>query len=240
MNRVAAWLAVISVACCTVADTHAQVGFRAWVGLYEPADLGWLENENRLGELCADPSTLVECYARCLSPRVSLHELRSLPSESSDRIGDLVVAATPGRGLSAHFRAAGSIESTRFALDLFLQDWGYGPYFHQTLSEERGDWIRLPPDPWETEVWLSRGSDGSFPVIEIQNGDIIEMGDTGWFVVAAERDALLLRPEQSGDHWCEGGDPPEIEATEPTRFSRAQLVDSAGHLLFRLKYLKGC
>ncbi|MFK5925133.1 MAG: hypothetical protein QM483_00755 [Desulfuromusa sp.] len=240
MNRVAIWFLVISVAFCMVADAHAQEGFRAWVGLYDPADLGWLENENRLGKLCSDPSTLAECHAQCLSPRVSFYELRSLSSESSDRIGDLIVVATPGRGLSGHFRAAGSVESIRFTPDLFLQDWGYGPYFHQTLSEERGDWIRLPPDPWATEVWLSRETDGSFPIVEIQNGDIIEMGDRSWYVVAADRDFLLLRPEQSGDHWCEEGEPPEIEATEPTRFSRAQLVDSSGHILFRLKYLKGC
>ena len=240
MNRIRAWLAVISVACCVATNVHAEEGFPAWVGLYEPADLDWLENENRLGELCTDPSTLAECYARCLSPRVSLHELHSLPSESSDRVGDLVVAATPGRGLSAYFRAAGSIESTPIALDLFLQDWGYGPYFHQSLSEERGEWVRLPSGPWKAEVWLQRGSDGGFPIIRIRNGDIIDMGEMDWYVVAAERDTLLLRPEQTGDHWCEEGEPPGIEATEPTRFSRAQLVDSAGHLLFRLKYLKGC
>ena len=109
-----------------------------------------------------------------------------------------------------------------------------------TLSEESSQWIRLPAGPWETDVWLGRESEGSLPVIEVRGGDIIEMDDAGWFVVAAERDALLLRPEQRGDHWCEEGEPPDVEGVEPTRFSRAQLVDSEGHLLFRLKYLKGC
>ena len=76
MKRVSTWLAVISVTCCMVVEVHAQEGFRAWVGLYEPAELGWLENENRLGELCTDSSTLAECYERNLGSKGSLHELR--------------------------------------------------------------------------------------------------------------------------------------------------------------------
>jgi hypothetical protein len=222
-------------------EARSQEGFRAWVGLYEPAHLGWLENENRIGELCADPSNLDECYREMLGPKVSTYPLHSEPDASSSLIGDVIVVAVPGRPLSAHFRPAGSREGTPFTPDLFLQDWGYGPYFHHTVLAQQGDWFQLPPDPWEQHVWLHRERESeSSSVIAVQPEDIIEMNGSSWYVVGAEPDALLLRAEQPGDLWCEPGDPPPTQPAEPTRRSRAELVDSRGHLVFRLKYLKGC
>jgi hypothetical protein len=240
-NPTGRWMLAAALMCCVVPKARCQEAFRAWVALYEPVDYSRLENENRIGELCTESSTLDECYARQLGPSVSVYTLRRLPDESSDRVGDLLVVAVPGRGLSAHFHPAGSVRSIPFTPDLYLQDWGYGPYFHQTIAEQRGDWFRLPHDPWEGGAWLLRAHEPDVPsVLEVQGGDIIEMNGTGWFVVDAERDALLLRAEQPGDLWCEEGDPPPITPAEPTRRSRAELVDSHGHLLFRLKYMKGC
>ena len=117
---------------------RSQDGFRAWVGLYEPAHLGWLENENRIDELCAEPSGLDECYAEKLGPAVSVRTLYSGPSHSESRVGDLIVVAVPGRGFSAHFRPVETGQSIPFRPDLFLQDWGYGPYFHHSLSSQQG------------------------------------------------------------------------------------------------------
>jgi len=220
---------------------YAQEGFRAWVGLYDRAHLGWLENENRLGELCTDSSTLADCYLEHLAPLVSVYPLHIEPDSSSRRIGDLIVVAVPGRGLSSHFRVAGSRQVTPFTPDLFLQDWGYGPYFHQTVSAQSGNWFKLPCGPWEDEVWVHReGESEHSSLIPVQSGDIVEMRGSSWYVIAAEPDALLLRPEQPADLWCEQGDPPTVMPAEPTRFSRGELLDSDGHLVFRLKYLKGC
>jgi hypothetical protein len=220
---------------------HSQEGFRAWVGLYDRAHLGWLENENRIGELCKDSSTLNECYSEHLAPSVSVYSLYIEPDESSRRIGDLIVAAVPGRGLSSLFRAAGSRQATLFTPDLFLQDWGYGPHFHQTVSAQSRDWYKLPRGPWNSAAWLRRESESTHSsVIAVQSGDIIEMSGSGWYVVAAEPDALVLRVEQPADLWCEEGDPPALTPSESTRFSRAELLDSDGHLVFRPKYLKGC
>ena len=220
---------------------RSQDGFRAWVGLYDPAHLGWLENENRIDELCAEPSSLDECYAEKLGPAVSVRTLYSGPSHSESRVGDLIVVAVPGRGFSAHFRPVETGQSIPFRPDLFLQDWGYGPYFHHSFSSQQGDWFQLPPEPWGQAVWLNRedASDGS-RVIEVRAGDILEMNGSSWYVVATESDALLLRAEQSGDLWCQEGDPPPIVSAEATRFSRAELVDARGHLMFHLKYMKGC
>lgn len=222
-------------------EARSQDRFRAWVGLYDPAHLGWLENENRIQELCAQPSDLDDCYSEKLGPAVSVWTLYSGPSYSESRVGDLIVVAVPGRGFSAHFRTVDTGRSIPFRPDLFLQDWGYGPYFHHSLSSQQGDWFQLPPEPWGQAVWLNRedARERSI-VIEIRAGDILEMGGSSWFVVATESDAMSLRAEQPGDHWCEEGDPPPITSAEATRFSRAELVDPRGHLMFHLKYLKGC
>lgn len=241
MTRSLASLVAAGLACCLAPAALAQDAFPAWVALFTAAQTGWLENENRLGELCTEPGTLAECHVQKLGPMVSAYELHAGPSDVSPRVGELIVVAVPGRGLSASFRPAGSPEVVPFTPDLYLQDWGYGPYFHQTVSAVRGDWVQLPPDPWPQAVWLHR-ADGGEPssIIPVQAGDIIEMRGAGWYVLAAEPDTLVLRAEQPADLWCEEGNPPAITPAVPISRTRPQLVDARGHLAFRLKYLKGC
>lgn len=216
-------------------------GFPAWLGLYEPVQLGWLENENRLRELCADPSLLAECHAESLGPSVRVYSLHTRADAASSRVGELIVVAVPGRGLSAHFRPAASQEAVRFTPDLFLQDWGYGPWFHMTLADRRGEWFQLPAGPWDRPVWIRRtGEGGEPPVLAVRPGDILEMDGSGWYVLGAEPDALLLRPEQPADQWCREGNPPRLTPTEPTRVTRAELLDDRGHLTIGVRYPKGC
>jgi hypothetical protein len=235
------WCASLGLVLLSVPGVRAQEGFRAWVGLHDPAHLGWLENENRLDELCGGSSTLTDCYSEYLSPQVSVYPLHLEPDSSSRRIGDLIVIAVPGRGLSSYFRVEGARQGAPFTPELFLQDWGYGPYFHQTVAAQSGNWFKLPRGPWQDEVWIKRESESQHStVILVQPGDIIEMRGSSWYVIAAEPEALLLRPEQPADFWCEQGDPPAVIPAKPTRFSRGELLDSDGHLVFRLKYLKGC
>jgi hypothetical protein len=223
-----------------VGPLGAQETTIAWIGLYEPAMLGWLENENRIGELCPDPATLDVCYARSLEPMVVVTTLHAEPSEAGAVVGEVVVVAVPGRGLSAHYRPAGAAATNAVVLDLFLQDWGYGPYFHQTLAERRGDWFQLPAGPWPTPVWLHRAVGLSETILMPYEGEILEMDGNGWYVAGVEPDALLLRPEQPADMWCEGDEPPPVATVTPTRMPRERLLDEAGHLRIRPKYMKGC
>lgn len=235
-----AWFGVLAL-CLVAPAAQTQQVFPAWIGLFQPDDLEWLENENRIRELCPDPAREPRCYFEKLAPRVSVSSLHSGPAESSPSVGDLIVVATPGRGWSAHFRPAGSDQVVGFIPDLFLVDWGYGPYFHQTMVARRGEWYQLPPGPWESAVWVHRPSESRSPTdLAITEGEIVEWNGSGWFVVAAEPEALLLRPEQPADMWCQEGNPPAIIPTEPQRFTRADLADSRGHLLLRPKYPKGC
>lgn len=226
----------------TAAEYRGQMPFPAWVGLYGSAPLARLENENRLGEVCTDSETLAECYLQQLAPSVVAVPLHTGPDRKTPQAGEILVVVVPGRGLSAFYRPAqASIAPVFFTPDLFLQDWGYGILFHQTIAEQRDDWFKLPAGPWATPVWLHvPDGTGSEHVIGVQAGDIIEMDGTGWYVVSSGRDHLALRPEQPGDMWCHEGDPPPITAVEPRRFLRAEILDADGHLTFRPKYMKGC
>ena len=121
---------------------QGQEAFRGWIGLHDDAQLAWLENENRLGDLCPEAATYDQCQREMSGPLLRVHDLYPEADPSSPRVGELLVVATPGRGLTAHFRPIGSDPIRSFVPDLFLQDWGYGPYFHQTLMDDRG---RLAP-----------------------------------------------------------------------------------------------
>jgi hypothetical protein len=215
--------------------------FQAWVGLYDPAQLTWLENENQIDVLCADAPDPYACREEMLGPAVSVYDLRRAPDEAAEALGELIIVAVPGRPLSARFRARGSTGTVPFKPDLYLSDWGYGPYFHHTFISRDADWFQLPRGPWKETVWIRRVVEGGHVgVLAIQAGDAIEMDGTGWTVLDTEPDALLLRPEQPADFWCGEGEPPEAEPGEERRYTRAELSDGQGHLRFRLKYLKGC
>jgi hypothetical protein len=210
----------VGAALSSIPEANAQEAFRAWVALYDSQQTSWLENENRVnsGELCREASDFSECYSAMMRPYVSVHELRAEPDETSGVVGELIIVAVPGRGLSSHFRSSGSAGSVVFLPDLFLQDWGYGPYFHHTLSQKQGNWFQLPPDPWGEAVWIHLGQDSlDSSVISVTAGDIIDLNGAGMYVVSAAANSLTLRAEQPGDLWCEVGDPPPILPEVPER-----------------------
>ena len=60
----------------TAPPAHA---FQAWVGLYDPAQLTWLENENQIDVLCADAPDPYACREEMLGPAVSVYDLRRAP-----------------------------------------------------------------------------------------------------------------------------------------------------------------
>ena len=178
-----------------VAATGAEgqeEGFRGWVGLYNPERLGWLENENRVLSLCANVEDFGSCYEEMLAAAIDVYPLYADRDPASPTVGDLIVAAVPGRGLTAYYRPIEAGQGIGFQPDLFDNDWGYGPYFHQTIVREEGEWFQLPPDPWDRTVWVRReGPEPGQSVIEVRAGDFIEMGGQGMFVVATTTESNL-------------------------------------------------
>ncbi len=216
--------------------------FAAWVALYDPTQIGWLENANRIQELCPDTTTLDRCYAEALAPALMISALFAEPSEGSRRVGELIIAAVPGTGLSAYFASEGGRDAALFIPDLTLADWGYGPpYFHQTFADREGAWFQLPAGPWPGAAWLRRPNAAEEGlVLDVRAGEILELDGSSFYVIVAERDALVLRTEQPADQWCEPGDPPTLTPDSGSRWTRDELLDPLGHLRFTPKYLKGC
>jgi hypothetical protein len=116
----------------------------AWVGLFNAELQEWLENENRLKQLCTGPENSDEwfaCQSLKLEPKLTVIPISSEPQSGARRLGELVVVALPGKGLKA-FASTGAA-ATQFTPDLFDGDWGYGPWFHQSILARRGRWFRV-------------------------------------------------------------------------------------------------
>ena len=234
-------LLVAGVAAAAPHEVAAQEGFVGWVGLYSHDRLGWLENENRIAELCPPSADLETCRATMLAPITDTLPLHSGPRDSSSPVGALLVVLSPVTGMSALFVDAKSGVERPFVPDVFLQDWGYGPFFHQTFVQRVDDWFQLPAGPWDTPVWVHLGGDGPAPsLMSVHPEDIVELRGRGMFVVQASPSGLVLRSEQPADLWCHEEDPPPLVEDRPVFYPRSELLDEQGHLLIRPKYLKGC
>lgn len=74
----------------------------------------------------------------------------------------------------------------------------------------------------------------------LEPGDVVESPRGGVTILRVERDALLVRPEQPADMWCEGGKPPKIKPAREIRLTGDTLYSKMGHLLVHFKYTRGC
>ena len=221
---------------------HGEVG---WIGLYTPALIEWLENENRMNELCshtrADTPTWRECRDERLRPKQDVIPLWSAPHATATPEGSLVIQAMPGRGLRAYYRPPHGGPVTEFVPDLFDPDWGYGPYFHQTFLERRGTWLLLPAAPFPRPAWVNlRDFADDLQVRLLKIGEIIKAPGGDLVVLGMERGVLRARPEQEADMWCKAGNPPPLKPALEVRIPLEELYSPTGHLLVGIKYTRGC
>ncbi len=223
-----------------------------WVGLFSGELVGWLENENRVDELCKrnGPDTGWEALDTCrdekLAPKTLQIPVRGLPSRDAPSIGSIIVVADPGDGLDAFALTGQSGVGVRFVPDEFDRDWGYGPpHFHQTFLERRGTWFRLPARPFARPVWIDVAewsAERDRPeVLHVAIGGIYESPKGDLFVLGVERDVLVARAAQEPDiWWCQEGEPPPLKPVPEWRIPWRELQDEDGHLVLHLKYKRGC
>ena len=215
----------------------------AWIGLYSNALIEWLENENSLDQLCVETPGNVDERVRCrtekLQPKPFIVVLRTAPNASSVSPGSLLLIAVPGRGLQFFYVPAGAGAPRKFSPDLNLDDWGYGPYYHQTFLDRRGDWFLLPEDPFPAGTWLNaRDLDDELHILPVEG--IVSSARGNLVVLGIDRDTLRARPEQPSDIWCESGTPPPLQPWSEIRLPRVDLYSRTGHLLVRPAHMKGC
>ena len=215
-----------------------------WVGLFNSEMIAWLENENQMANLCPDtlPSDRKsQCEAERRRPKQWEIGVFAIPSEGTHRIGRIIVTATPGRPLVTSFQESGSSIQRPFQTDLYLEDWGYGPYFHQTIVEQRGPWFLLPKNPFPAPAWINLNDiSKEFDTQTVEVGGIYELETKSIVIVAYSQSGIVVRQEQPADMWCRDGDPPPLIPSETVEIKYQDLFDKDGHLKIRIKYVKGC
>lgn len=213
----------------------------AWVRLFTDDLILWLENENRIEELC--PGSMGElqqqrCKHTQLKSKQILIAVYASPSNNSRKIGTITIVATPGKGLGASFMESTGSEAAIFEPDLFDIDWGYGPYFHQTVIEEREGWALIPQNPLPAPGWISVVSDGS-DFLQVEPG-IYTLDGESLFVTKVNDSSIEAREEVPSDMACTEEVTSVVQIPPTKLFSQDQLFDGDGHLKLRLKYMRGC
>jgi hypothetical protein len=238
---------------CSDAESQADMqraaplpGELAWVGLFNAELVDWLYNELRLAQLCTSHEQSDDwhrCRTAMLEPKVAVIAVRAEPRPGARRVGQMVVVALPEKGLRV-FAGAGS-QATPFSPDLFDADWGYGPWFHQSILARRGSWLRIPV-PSVGEGWIDAndlgGRDDPAPnaIVTVRKGDIVTTPRGDMFVLGVENGVLRVRTEQVSDMWCQAGDPPPLAPWQEIRIPFKELFDSRRHLRISYKYTRGC
>jgi hypothetical protein len=152
-------------------------------------------------------------------------------------LGNVTVVATPGQQFRVSSSSGGAAH--HWVPDEYDSDWGYGPYFHQTIRFGSGSWFQVPipgisdsgwvdPSEWtrEPDLLLVEG------IITSPFGDLVVLGVAG--------DSLRARPEQPRDMWCADGAPPALQPWTEMRIPFSRLHDARGHLVVNRKYKRGC
>ena len=214
-----------------------------WVGLWNEEMLEWVENENRIYSLC--PKSMGrDSYEKCR--RDNLAEKRWIvpaynsPENTSEMAGEIIIAVEPGSPFIASFKDTGGTIMD-FEPDLYVEDWGYGPYFHQTILEKKEDWIKIPLGSLETPVWINpEASIKHLDIINIAEGHVYMLGAESIFITKIEGDVISFRLEHPSDMWCDEGEPPELEASETKKININELYDTNKHLKLDIKYKRGC
>ncbi len=227
------------------AGQPSSPSFIGWVGLFTHDLVDWLENENRLAMLCPDQASHSVEWARCrdtvLRPKVLSLRLRSDSSPHAPIIGDLLIEATPGKGLRAYYLPATGDPAVAFEPDLRDGDWGYGPYFHETVVERRDTWVRLPEGPFPKTAWLDTSAlEGEASLRPLETGDIVTSPAGDLCVLAVEHGTVRARPEQERDMWCDEEPRPPLEPYAAVRLGAKDLFTPTGHLRLHIKYTRGC
>ena len=181
----------------------------------------------------------VEHYKRAGLHIISL-PLFAEPGKSAKSLGQILL--TGHTELTAYYVPPEGGPAVLFKPDLFDSDWGYGPWFHQTILERQGSWFKLPKNPFPEPVWLDISILTDKPVIEdVMVGSIYYFGDESFFILGYDDRGIAVRPEQEADMViCHEEGETEIQPYTPRHIPYEDLFDGDGHLMLDFKYKKGC
>jgi len=166
--------------------------------------------------------------------------LNKEPRTNSPKVGELVIEFVNGRGFTFTY-VSQKAEKISFKPDLYESDWGYGPYYHQTILSLQNEWVLLPKIPFENKVWANLKEPlGGFDIKTIEQGMIYKLDNRSIYIIKTDKNSVTVRDEQEADMWCEGGNPPPIEKYKPETILFEDLYDVNKHLKLKVKYTRGC
>lgn len=202
--------------------------------LFKAEKLGWLENENRIDELCPDVGE--PCRTDVLTPQVDIIPLYDQPGE--EQAGALHIAYTPGQGMSGAYTRGGML--TPFTPSVYDADWGYGPWFHATLLEEKdGGWKRIALPDGVGVVWVNLPDAEPLDFLW-DEGKVYKFGDRSIVMLSADTAHLEMRDAQPVDMWCGQGKRPVLQDYTAQLVDISVLYDAGCNLRLSPAHPRGC
>ncbi len=209
------------------------------VSLWNNEAASTLENLNQIDTLCSSENYSAACLEKSLSPSSKALPVYHSP-EDAQPFGAFLIRYMPGEGGNAAYiplpNNGGNIATV--TLDEFDNDWGYGPYFHQTMLDEKNGWynIAVPDSPTKTG-WIQL----SHPdILSFSKGDAVSFNGKPYTILETNKDIVRLRDEQPADMWCDAGTPPPLKKFTPITVPMTELYDEGCHLRMKKSYTRGC
>ncbi|MEM9099665.1 MAG: hypothetical protein AAGC79_14210 [Pseudomonadota bacterium] len=211
------------------------------VSLLQKEHVARLENLNRLHQLCGSPPENATCIGEALAPRTQINAIYEEPDGTAP-FGYFLVTYSPGIGAHAAYLSLvdGGLSLQPFEPDIYDEDWGYGPHFHQTLHGQSGAWYQVTvPNSARPTGWIEL-EDPS--IVAFAAGDLIRMKATNdvHMILEVAKDYAEIRPMQEADMWCDLGEAPPIEPFTPVTLPLSSLYDDQKRLRFTHAYTRGC
>lgn len=214
-----------------------------WVGLWNKEMVEWVENENRIYKLCPKSmaqDTYKECRKTNLSEKTWLIEVFSSPDKKSEKVGEILITVKPGDSFVSSFKNLKGV-IIQFEPDLYDQDWGYGPFFHQTILERKNNWIKIPIKASGSPVWINPGDGIQYlDIITINEGTVYTMDSESIVITNIGDKSISYRIENESDMWCDIGSPPKPPESTSKTIKINELYDIHKHLKLDVKYKRGC
>lgn len=220
-----------------------------WVGLWNSEMVQWAENANQIYKLCPksmDKEAYKKCREKNLSKKTWTIPAFKNPNNKSPKVGEILITVKPGSPFIASFKNNSEYNDnseniTDFEPDLFDQDWGYGPFFHQTIIEKNGNWIKLPIPSLPTPVWINpKESIKHTSNIAVTKNSVYILNSESIVITKISGGTVFYRSEQESDMWCDAGERPKLKTSKVKKINIKQLYDSQKHLKLDIKYKRGC
>jgi len=215
---------------------------QGWIGLWNNQMMKWGENENQLSNLC--PKTLSandkeSCIAAKLLPKEWDIKMFAKPDIESSLLGVIKITVIPGSPFLSSFNNTKG-KQLAFKTDLYDPDWGYGPYFHQTILDKKGNWIKISITDKAPLGWINtRESIQSQNIYKLAVGDIYLYSSESIVITHIDKNAISYRLKNKADMWCSDGEPPKPPTPVIKTINKKELYHN-GHLKLKKLYTRGC